>query len=105
MPRTAAVAPQVIARIRTLSPKPIHTIINTHVIAITPAATIRWSSSAAPALQQGSRHRASTVQERMIAAAAAGRAACFRLNAVITLPINNTYDTPDKDFFLNGEPS
>ena len=28
----------------------------------------------------------------------------FRLNAVITLPINNTYYTPTKDFFLNGEP-
>ncbi|HEU4693015.1 MAG TPA: hypothetical protein VFS23_31850, partial [Vicinamibacterales bacterium] len=44
-----------------------------------------------------------SVLNRLIAAAPAGGAGGFRLNAAITLPINNTYDTPSKDFYLNGE--
>jgi cyclase len=103
---TAAVAPQVIAAIRTLSDKPLHTIINTHVHADHTGgneALVKQRGTGAPQPVRVMAHQ--SVQERMIAAAPAGGAAGgFRLNAVITLPINNTYDTPTKDFFLNGEP-
>jgi glyoxylase-like metal-dependent hydrolase (beta-lactamase superfamily II) len=102
---TGAVAPQVIAAIRTLSTKPIHTIVNTH------AHTDHTGGNEALVKQRGTgaaqpvrvmAHQ--SVQERMIAAApTGGSTGAFRLNAAITLPINNTYDTPAKDFFLNGE--
>ena len=99
---TAAVATQVIAAIRTLSDKPIHTIINTHVHADHTGGNeslVKQRGTGTPQPVRVMAHQ--SVQERMIAAAPAGG---FRLNAVITLPINNTYDTPTKDFFLNGEP-
>jgi glyoxylase-like metal-dependent hydrolase (beta-lactamase superfamily II) len=103
---TAAVAPQVVAAIRTLSTKPIHTIINTHVHADHTGgneALVKQRGTGAPQPVRVIAHQ--SVQERMIAALPAGESAGgFRLNAVITLPINNTYDTPTKDFFLNGEP-
>jgi len=99
---TAAVAPQVIAAIRTLSDKPIHTIVNTHVHADHTGGNESLVKQRGTGALQPVRVMAhQSVQERMIAAAPAGG---FRLNAVITLPINNTYDTPTKDFFLNGEP-
>ena len=102
----AAVAPQVIAAIRTLSNKPIHTIINTHVHADHTGGNESLVKQRGTGAAQPVRVMAhQSVQERMIAAAPSGGAAGgFRLNAVITLPINNTYDTPTKDFFLNGEP-
>jgi cyclase len=103
---TAAVAPQVITAIRTLSTKPIHTIINTHVHDDHTGGNeslVKQRGTGAPQPVRVMAHQ--TVQERMIGAApAGGSAGGFRLNAVITLPINNTYDTPTKDFFLNGEP-
>jgi glyoxylase-like metal-dependent hydrolase (beta-lactamase superfamily II) len=103
---TAAVAPQVIAAVRTLSTKPIHTIINTHVHADHTGgneSVVKQRGTGAAQAVRVIAHQ--TVQDRMIAAApASGATGGFRLNAVITLPINNTYDTPTKDFFLNGEP-
>ena len=103
---TAAVAPQVVTTIRTLSTKPIHTIINTHVHADHTGGNeslIKQRGTGAPQPVRVMAHQ--SVQERMIAAApAGGSTGGLRLNAVITLPINNTYDTPTKDFFLNGEP-
>ena len=99
---TAAVATQVIAAIRTLSDKPIHTIVNTHVHADHTGGNeslVKQRGTGAPQPVRVMAHQ--SVQERMIAAAPAGG---FRLNAVITLPINSTYDTPTKDFFLNDEP-
>jgi len=92
---TAAVAPQVIAAIRTLSPKPIHTIINTHVHPDHTGGNeslVKQRGTGAPQAVRVIAHQ--TVQDRMIAAAPAGSSGGFRLNAVITLPINNTYDTP-----------
>jgi len=103
---TEAVAPQVIAAIRSLSDKPIHTIINTHVHADHTGgndALVKQRGTGAAQPVRVIAHQ--SVQERMIAAApSGGTTGGFRLNAVITLPINNTYDTPSKDFFLNGEP-
>jgi cyclase len=103
---TEAVAPQVIAAIRTLSDKPIHTIINTHVHADHTGGNDALVKQRGPGAAQPVRVMAhQSVQERMSAAGpAGGSTGGFRLNAVITLPINNTYDTPTKDFFLNGEP-
>jgi cyclase len=102
----AAVAPQVIAAIRRLSTKPIHTIVNTHVHADHTGGNeslVKQRGTGAPQPVRVMAHQ--SVQERLSAAApAGGSTGGFRLNAVITLPINNTYDTPTKDFFLNGEP-
>jgi glyoxylase-like metal-dependent hydrolase (beta-lactamase superfamily II) len=102
---TAAVAPQVIAAIRTLSTKPIHTIINTHVHPDHTGgneALVKQRGTGAAQPVRVMAHQ--SVQERMIAAApSGGSTGGFRLNAAITLPINNTYDTAAKDFFLNGE--
>jgi len=101
---TAAVAPQVIAAIRTISPKPIHTIINTHVHADHTGGNESLVKQRGTGAAQAVRVLAhQTVQDRMIAAAPAGAGGGFRLNAVITLPINSTYDTASRDFFLNGE--
>ena len=102
---TAAVAPQVIAAIRTLSSKPIHTIVNTHVHADHTGGNESLVKQRGTGAAQPVRVMAhQSVQERMIAAAPpGGSTGGFRLNAAITLPINNTYDTPTKDFFLNGE--
>jgi glyoxylase-like metal-dependent hydrolase (beta-lactamase superfamily II) len=103
---TGAVAPQVITAIRTLSTRPIHTIIATHVHADHTGGNESLVKQRGTGAAQPVRVMAhQSVQERMIAAAPAGGSSSgFRLNAVITLPINNTYDTPTKDFFLNGEP-
>ena len=102
---TAAVAPQVVTAIRTLSTKPIHTIINTHVHADHTGGNESLVKQRGAGVAQPVRVMAhQSVQERMIAAApSGGSAGGFRLNAVITLPINNTYDTAARDFFLNGE--
>jgi glyoxylase-like metal-dependent hydrolase (beta-lactamase superfamily II) len=102
---TAAATPQVIAAIRTLSPKPIHTIIDTHVHADHTGGNESLVKQRGAGAAQAVRVMAhQTVLNRLVAAAPAGGAAGgFRLNAAITLPINNTYDTPAKDFYLNGE--
>jgi cyclase len=103
---SAAVTPEVITAIRTLSTKPIHTIINTHVHGDHTGGNESVVKQRGTGASQPVRVMAhQSVQERMIAAApAGGSTGGFRLNAAITLPINNTYDTPAKDFFLNGEP-
>jgi cyclase len=102
---TADVASQVIAAIRTLSDKPIHTIINTHVHSDHTGGNVSLVKQRGTGASQPVRVIAhQSVQERMTAAApGGGSGGGFRLNAVITLPINNTYDTPSKDFYLNGE--
>jgi cyclase len=102
---TEVAAPQVIAAIRTLSAKPIHTIIDTHVHADHTGGNESIVKQRGTGAAQAVRVMAhQTVLNRMIAAAPAGApSGGFRLNAAITLPINNTYDTPTKDFYLNGE--
>jgi glyoxylase-like metal-dependent hydrolase (beta-lactamase superfamily II) len=102
---TAAVSPQVIAAIRTLSDRPIHTIIDTHVHPDHTGGNeslVKQRGTGAPQPVRVIAHQ--SVQDRLTAAAPpGGSTGGFRLNAVITLPINNTYDTPTKDFSLNGE--
>jgi glyoxylase-like metal-dependent hydrolase (beta-lactamase superfamily II) len=101
---TDAAAPQVIAAIRTLSNKPIHTIIDTHFHADHTGGNqsiVKQRGTGAAQPVRVIAHQ--LVLNRMLRAAPAGGAGGFRLNAAITLPINNTYDTPTKDFYLNGE--
>jgi glyoxylase-like metal-dependent hydrolase (beta-lactamase superfamily II) len=99
---TEASAQQVIAAIRTLSDRPIHTIVNSHVHADHTGgndALVKMRGTGAP---QPVRVIA---QDNVLRRLQAGNApvAGFRLNAVITVPINSTYDTPTRDFYLNGE--
>jgi cyclase len=101
---TDATAPQVMAAVRTISNKPIHTIIDTHVHADHAGGNesiVKQRGTGAAQAVRVIAHQ--SVLNRMVAAAPAGRSSGFRLNAAITLPINNTYDTPNKDFYLNGE--
>jgi len=101
---TEAVAQQVMAAVRTLSNKPIHTIIDTHAHADHTggnAALVKLrGTGAAQPVRVIARQE---VLNRLVASPSPGTGDGFRLNAVITLPINNTYDTPTKDFYLNGE--
>ena len=99
-----AIAPQIIAAVRALSNKPIHTIVNTHVHPDHVGGNesiVKQRGAGAVQPVRVIAHQ--SVLNRLIAAAPAGGAGGFRLNAAITLPINNTYDTPSKDFYLNGE--
>ena len=99
-----AIAPQIIAAVRSLSSKPIHTIVNTHVhpdhVGGNDSIVKQRGTGAAQAVRVIAHQ---SVLNRMLATAPGGGAGGFRLNAAITLPINNTYDTPSKDFYLNGE--
>jgi glyoxylase-like metal-dependent hydrolase (beta-lactamase superfamily II) len=99
---TEASAQQVLAAIRTLSDKPIHTIISSHVHADHTGgndALVKMRGTGAP---QPVRVIA---QDNVLRRLQAGSAPVtgFRLNAVITVPINSTYDTPTRDFYLKGE--
>ncbi len=100
----SAIAPQIIAAVRALSSKPIHTIVNTHVhqdhVGGNESIVKQRGAGAAQPVRVIAHQ---LVLNRMLAAAPAGGTGGFRLNAAITLPINNTYDTPSKDFYLNGE--
>jgi glyoxylase-like metal-dependent hydrolase (beta-lactamase superfamily II) len=100
----SAIAPQIIAAVRSLSNKPIHTIVNTHVhpdhVGGNESIVKQRGTGAAQPVRVIAHQ---SVLNRMLATAPAGGAGGFRLNAAITLPINNTYDTPSKDFYLNGE--
>ena len=99
---TEAAAQQVIAAIRTLSDKPIHTIVNTHAHADHTGGNDALVKMRGTGATQQVRVLA---QDNVLRRLQAGNAPVtgFRLNAVITAPINSTYDTPTRDFYLNGE--
>lgn len=101
----ASIAPQILAGLRSLSNKPIHTIINTHVhIDHTGGneSLVKQRGSGAAQAVRVIAHQ--SVLNRLIAAGpASGTSGGFRLNAAITVPITSTYDTATKDFYLNGE--
>jgi glyoxylase-like metal-dependent hydrolase (beta-lactamase superfamily II) len=100
----AAQAPAVIAAVRGLSPKPIHTLITTnmHNAAGNAALLQARATPGAPAIRVIAHEN---VLDRLVAAGPATGTASgnLRLNAVIELPINNTYFMPRRDFYLNGE--
>jgi glyoxylase-like metal-dependent hydrolase (beta-lactamase superfamily II) len=98
----AALAPQVFAAIRTISNKPIHTIVNTSLHAEHAAGNDALIKLGAGGVQPIKVIAHENVLNRMLSgstAAAGGQ----RLNQVITLPINSEYFTPTRDFSLNGE--
>jgi cyclase len=93
---TAALAPNVIAAVRTLSNKPIHTIVNTHLHAENTGGNQTLIKLRGVQAVRVMGHE-NTFNRMMDAAAAA--------NSNIpqaALPMN-TYFTPRRDFFLNGE--
>ena len=100
----AAQAAAVVAAVRALSPKPIHTLITTNLHNAAGNAALLQARSApgAPAIRVIAHEN---VLDRLVAAGpAAGTAAGgLRLNQVIELPINNTYFMPRRDFYQNGE--
>jgi glyoxylase-like metal-dependent hydrolase (beta-lactamase superfamily II) len=101
---TAALAPQVIAAVRTLSNKPLHTIITTNLH--NAGGNIALVQSRGTGATQPVRVIAhEKVLDRLVAARPAGSSgeATLKLNAVIELPINSAYFTESRDFFLNGE--
>jgi glyoxylase-like metal-dependent hydrolase (beta-lactamase superfamily II) len=101
----AAAAEAVFQAIGRLSPKPIHTIVNTHFHADHTAGTAALVKlrGAGPQAVRVMAH--DNVLTRLTAAAAAGdqTGAALRVNNVITLPVTSPLFTPSRDFFLNGE--
>jgi glyoxylase-like metal-dependent hydrolase (beta-lactamase superfamily II) len=102
----AGAVPAMVSAIRTLSPRPIHTIINTHLHddrAGGDDALVKLRGTGATQAVRVMAHEA--VLDRMVKASTdAGRPVSgLTLNAVISLPINNTYTSPGRDFYLNGE--
>jgi glyoxylase-like metal-dependent hydrolase (beta-lactamase superfamily II) len=103
----AAVAAPFRAAIQALSPKAIHTIIDTHVLDDRTGgddALIKLRGTGAPQQVRVIAHEA-VLSRLVVGAAAANRpVGGLALNQVISLPINNTYTSPGRDFYLNGEP-
>jgi cyclase len=94
------------AAIQTLSPKPIHTIVATHVLDDRPGgdeALVKLRGTGATQQVKVMAHEA--VLNRLLKAAAESNRPVggLALNQVISLPINNTYTSPGRDFYLNGE--
>ena len=100
----AAQAAGLVATVRGLSPKPIHTLITTNLHNAAGNAALLQARAApgAPAIRVIAHEN---VLDRLVSAGPATGAATggLRLNAVIELPINNTYFLPRRDFYLNGE--
>ncbi|HEY6510111.1 MAG TPA: hypothetical protein VIY56_18940, partial [Vicinamibacterales bacterium] len=98
--------PALRAAIRALSPKPIHTIIDTHVLAERPGgdeALIKLRGTGASQQVRVVAHEA--VLDRLVKGPTSSNQPFvgLALNQVISLPINSTYTSPGRDFYLNGE--
>ena len=101
----AAAAQAVFDAIARLSPKPIHTIINTHFHADHTAGTAALVKLRGGGPQAVRVMAHDNVLTRLTAATTAGdtTSAALRVNTVITLPVTSPLFTPSRDFFLNGE--
>jgi len=95
---TAALAPEIFAAVRTLSDKPIHTIVNTHLHADHTGgnAVMVKLGGGGPQPVRVMAHE--NTFNRMMDAAVAANAG----TPSAAMPMN-TYFTPTRDFFLNGE--
>ena len=92
--------------IRAVSPKAIHTIIDTHLLSDRPGgddALIKLRGAGASQQVRVAAHEA--VLDRLVNGPGTGTKPVggLVLNQVISLPINNTYTSPGRDFYLNGE--
>jgi glyoxylase-like metal-dependent hydrolase (beta-lactamase superfamily II) len=96
----AAISAQLLAAVRTLSPKPLQNIVYTSFHAQHTAGSEALLKAGGGSSVRVMAHE--NVTRRMQNAAAGG--AAFRLNAAITVPVNSPYFTPTRDFFYNGEP-
>jgi glyoxylase-like metal-dependent hydrolase (beta-lactamase superfamily II) len=95
-----ALAPKVAAAIRTLSDRPLHTIVNSHVDADHTGGT----GALIKLLGGGPQAVRVMAHDNVLARMQVeGSKTALSLNAVIVLPVTSTYFTPSRDFFLNGE--
>jgi len=98
--RTEALAPRVAATVRTLTDKPLHTIINTSADDDHAGGT----GALVKLLGGGPQTPRVMAQANVLTRLQdAGSKTALKLNAVIVLPLTTTYFTPSHDFFLNGE--
>jgi len=94
------------AAIQQLSPKAIHSIVDTHLLDDRPGgddALVKLRGTGATQQVKVIAHEA--VLDRLVKSAEASNRPVggLALNQVISLPINNTYTSPGRDFYLNGE--
>jgi glyoxylase-like metal-dependent hydrolase (beta-lactamase superfamily II) len=93
-------APKVAAAVRSLSARPLHTIVNSHVDADHTGGTgalVKLLGGGPQAV------RVMAHDNVLIRMQAEGSKTALSLNPVIVLPVTSTYFTPSRDFFLNGE--
>jgi cyclase len=95
---TAALAPEIVAGVRTLSDKPIHTIVNTHLHADHTGGNVAIVKAGGGGPQPVRVMAHENTLNRMMDAAVAANAG----TPSAAMPMN-TYFTPTRDFFLNGE--
>jgi glyoxylase-like metal-dependent hydrolase (beta-lactamase superfamily II) len=95
---TAALAPEIFAAVRTLSDKPIHTIVNTHLHADHTGGNVAIVKAGGGGPQPVRVMAHENTFNRMMDAAVAANAG----TPSAAMPMN-TYFTPTRDFFLNGE--
>jgi glyoxylase-like metal-dependent hydrolase (beta-lactamase superfamily II) len=95
---TAALAPEIFAAVRTLSDKPIHTIVNTHLHADHTGGNAVMVKMAGGGPQPVRVMAHENTFNRMMDAAVAANSG----TPSAAMPMN-TYFTPTRDFFLNGE--
>jgi cyclase len=93
---TASTTPGVVAAVRAISARPIHTIVNTHLDADHTSGNLAFTRMRGAQAVRVMGHE--NTFNRMIDAAAAANSNVPR----DSLP-TNTYFTPTRDFFLNGE--
>ncbi len=94
--------PQVMAALRPLGGRPLHTIITTNVHNTVGSLALAQTRGPGPAVRVIA-HEAVLTRLVRAQAAAPATGAALRLNQVIELPINNAYTSPGRDFYLNGE--
>jgi cyclase len=95
---TAALAPEILAAVRTVSDKPIHTIVNTHLHADHTGGNVVMVKMGGGGPQPVRVMAHENTFNRMMDAAVASNAG----TPSAAMPMN-TYFTPTRDFFLNGE--
>ena len=98
-------AAKIAAAVRTLSDRPLHTIVNTHL----DADHIGGTAALAKLLGGGPQAVRVMAQANVLlrlqrdGSASGATVAKFTLNPAIVVPVTSTYDTPSRDFYFNGE--